>query len=146
MLGVDPDDDLAFGGNSKEVIIEQQAAAAVGSDRDSRRCAGRRLMRGERPSRRLRRGWATTRCTGAARDFQRAGDVYCGRRARRSAAIDPLRAITRCCGMHGDPVDRRGGPLTSWPLILLILILVFLALAGVDPDVTRILRDITGWL
>jgi hypothetical protein len=47
--------------------------------------------------------------------------------------------------MLGDPVDR-DGPIISWPLVLLILILVFLALAGVDPDVTKMLRDITGWL
>jgi hypothetical protein len=36
--------------------------------------------------------------------------------------------------------------MTSWPLVLLILILIFLALVGIDPDVTKMLRDMTGWL
>jgi hypothetical protein len=34
--------------------------------------------------------------------------------------------------------------MTSWPLVLLILILIFLALVGIDPDVTKMLRDMTG--
>ena len=47
--------------------------------------------------------------------------------------------------MAGDPVDR-DGPITSWPLILLILILVFLALADLDPDVATVLRNLIARL
>ena len=37
--------------------------------------------------------------------------------------------------MRGDPADReRLGWITSWPLVLLILVLAFLALGDVNPD------------
>ena len=47
--------------------------------------------------------------------------------------------------MAGDPVDR-DGPITSWPLILLILILVPVALADLDSDVTPVLHNMTAGL
>ena len=40
--------------------------------------------------------------------------------------------------MHGD----RGSGLTSWPLVLLIVALMMIAVAGVDPDVAAILRRV----
>jgi hypothetical protein len=44
--------------------------------------------------------------------------------------------------MLGDPVDR-GFSVTSWPLVLLILALVAIALADVDPTVAAIFRKLT---
>jgi hypothetical protein len=38
--------------------------------------------------------------------------------------------------------DRGSGPITSWPLVLLIVVLMFIAVAGVNPDVAAILRRV----
>jgi hypothetical protein len=45
--------------------------------------------------------------------------------------------------MLGDPVDR-DGPITSWPIVLLILVLVAIALADVSFDVAEMLGWFTG--
>jgi hypothetical protein len=44
--------------------------------------------------------------------------------------------------MRGDPLDS-GFSLTSWPLILLILVLVAIALDDINPKVAAILRSVT---
>jgi len=45
--------------------------------------------------------------------------------------------------MLGDPLERRFDPLASWPLVLLILALVALALADVD-TIAAIVRRAIG--
>ena len=47
--------------------------------------------------------------------------------------------------MHGDTLDKGFG-LTSWPLVLLILILVGIALLDLNPNVAAILRSVTDRL
>jgi hypothetical protein len=47
--------------------------------------------------------------------------------------------------MRGDPLDK-GFSLTSWPLVLLILILVAIALLDANPNVAAILRSVTDRL
>jgi len=47
--------------------------------------------------------------------------------------------------MQGDSLDR-GFSLTSWPLVLLILILVAIAVLDVDPNVAAILKSVTDRL
>jgi hypothetical protein len=47
--------------------------------------------------------------------------------------------------MRGDPLDNGFG-LTSWRLILLILILVAMALLDVNGHLAAIVESVTGWL
>ena len=48
--------------------------------------------------------------------------------------------------MLGDPPERGFGPIASWPLVLLILALVALAMADDDPDIAAIVRRTIGIL
>jgi hypothetical protein len=47
--------------------------------------------------------------------------------------------------MRGDPVDSGLGLITSWPLVLLILVLVALGLVDVNPGVAAILGRALSW-